>query len=230
MSFTVCTNFTYDPNEFQVQLDVMNNEQVVYQNMFSAKNPPPMCMPVPYTPAQMCIKLFNIFTPGRNLHMCMDIETKIQEKPYLVRIFQSCKNFPRTLKIEFLFKISVLILNKLKYFGEKKSRLIFMFLFTKILHFDCMRMGQDGIKYPLKPEENGGEVGGGGGGGGGGLFGTGLFQNGIFGNRPTQAPASGPTDVPQIDTDVFDPITEIKLKPWISKNETRLHLMQLLCY
>lgn len=77
-----------------------------------------------------------------------------------------------------------------------------------------MRMGQDGIKYPLKPEENGGEVGtGGGGAGGGGLFGTGLFQNGIFGNRPsTQAP-SGTTDVPQIDTDVFDPITEIKLKP-----------------
>lgn len=78
-----------------------------------------------------------------------------------------------------------------------------------------MRMGQDGIKYPLKPEENGGEVGGGGGGGGGGLFGTGLFQNGIFGNRPTtQSPSgSGVTDVPQIDTDVFDPITEIKIKP-----------------
>lgn len=82
--FTVCTNFTYDPNEFQVQLDVMNNDEVVYQNMFTAKNPPPMCVPVPYTPAQMCIKLFNIFTPGRNLHMCMDIETKVQEKPYLV--------------------------------------------------------------------------------------------------------------------------------------------------
>lgn len=43
-----------------------------------------MCMPIPYTPAQMCIKLFNIFTPGRNLHMCMDIETKVQDKPYLV--------------------------------------------------------------------------------------------------------------------------------------------------
>lgn len=66
-----------------------------------------------------------------------------------------------------------------------------------------MRMGQDGFKYPLKPEENGGEVGTGGGGGGGGIFGLGLF-----GNRPTTT-----TDVPQIDTDIFDPITEIKLKP-----------------
>lgn len=82
---SVCSNFTYDPDEFQVQLDVMNNEQVLYQNMFSAKNPPPMCVPIPYTPASMCIKLFNIFTPGRNLHMCMDMEGKVQDKPYIVR-------------------------------------------------------------------------------------------------------------------------------------------------
>lgn len=81
----MCTNLTYDPNEFQVQLDVMQNDEVLYQNMFSAKNPPPMCVPIPYTPAQMCVKLFNIFTPGRNLHMCMDMETKIQDKPYLVK-------------------------------------------------------------------------------------------------------------------------------------------------
>lgn len=82
--FLVCSNFTYDPNEFQVQLDVMNNDEVVYQNMFSAKNPPPMCVPVPYTPATMCIKLFNIFTPGRNIHMCMDMEGKVNDKPYVV--------------------------------------------------------------------------------------------------------------------------------------------------
>lgn len=69
-----------------------------------------------------------------------------------------------------------------------------------------MRMGQDGIKYPLKPEQNGGEIGGGGGGGGGGLFGTGLF-----GNRPTAAPIDS-TDVPQVDIDTFDPVTEIKIK------------------
>lgn len=67
-----------------------------------------------------------------------------------------------------------------------------------------MRMGQDGFTL-LKPEQNGGEVGTG---GGGGLLG-GLFGNRPFGNRPP----TDPTEVPQIDTDVFDPITEIKLKP-----------------
>lgn len=70
-----------------------------------------------------------------------------------------------------------------------------------------MRMGQDGFKYPLKPEEMGGEVGTGAGAvGGGGLFGSGIFS-GIRPPRPTQ-----PTDG-QIDSDIFDPITEIKLKP-----------------
>lgn len=54
--------------------------------MFSAKNPPPMCMPVPYTPVQMCLKLFDIFTPGRNLHMCMDIEVKTVERPLMASI------------------------------------------------------------------------------------------------------------------------------------------------
>lgn len=91
-------------------------------------------------------------------------------------------------------------------------------------------MGQDGFVL-LKPEENGGEIGtseggdsggeggstgaggGGGGGGGGGLFGTGLFSNRP---KPTTEPTiivASTTEVPQIDTDVFDPITEIKLKP-----------------
>lgn len=80
-----------------------------------------------------------------------------------------------------------------------------------------MRMGQDGFTL-LKPDENGGELGtggggsGGGGGGGGGLFGTGLFSGGLFGNRPT-SPPTDPTEIPQVDTDVFDPITEIKLNP-----------------
>lgn len=35
-------------------------------------------------PMEMCIKVFNIFTPGSNLHMCMDIMAKFQESPILV--------------------------------------------------------------------------------------------------------------------------------------------------
>lgn len=69
-------------------------------------------------------------------------------------------------------------------------------------------MGSDGIKYPIKPEEMGGE----GIGQGGGLFGQGLFS----GNRPTRPTQQPETDA-QVDPDVFDPITEIKIKPVTNK-------------
>lgn len=63
---------------------MMNDDYLIYENTFSGKNPPPMCAPVPYMPAEMCLKFFNIFTPGRNLHMCLDMEAKVREKPFLV--------------------------------------------------------------------------------------------------------------------------------------------------
>lgn len=69
-------------------MNVMMNDMSLYENMFSGRNPPPLCLPIPipYLPvaADMCFKLFNIFMPGRNLHMCLDMEARIQREPVLV--------------------------------------------------------------------------------------------------------------------------------------------------
>lgn len=44
--------------------------------------------PFPYLPSmQFCVKLFDIYTPGRNLHMCIDFETRIERAPILVLQF-----------------------------------------------------------------------------------------------------------------------------------------------
>jgi Domain of unknown function (DUF4773) len=73
----VCMNFTYDPMEFAIMMDMNMNEQSIYSNQVSGRDPPPLCLPVPTGPLplgmDMCVKMFNIFTPGYNLHMCMDI-------------------------------------------------------------------------------------------------------------------------------------------------------------
>lgn len=87
----VCMNFTYDPNEFAILWDMNLNENSIYGDSMSGRNPPPLCIPVPLGPLpipgiDMCMKVFNIFTPGYNLHMCMDIMARVQMSPILVSV------------------------------------------------------------------------------------------------------------------------------------------------
>jgi hypothetical protein len=53
-------NFTYDPMEFAILMDMNLNENSIYSNSVSGKNPPPLCIPIPtpYIPLglDMCMK------------------------------------------------------------------------------------------------------------------------------------------------------------------------------
>lgn len=74
-------------------------------NRFAAKNPAPLCVPF-YTPFVLfCVRFFDIYTSGKNLHVCIDFETRVVNWPIL------------------------------------------------ILHFDCVKLGADGISW-MKPEDN----------------------------------------------------------------------------
>ncbi|KAF7283701.1 hypothetical protein GWI33_023121, partial [Rhynchophorus ferrugineus] len=131
-----CMNFTYAPLKFAVTMDMIFDGNSVFSYTFSARNPPPLCIPVaiPYVPLQVetCAKLYDIHTPGQNLHMCFDFETRIEKATILV------------------------------------------------LHFDCMRMGNDGLAF-IKPGDTG-----------------------------PLPPSLTTTPTSQLDSDVYDQVTEIK--------------------
>ncbi|XP_014272986.1 uncharacterized protein [Halyomorpha halys] len=87
-SRTGCMNFSYVPNDFAIQMDLLMNNESVYTNSISGKNPPPACIPVPYVPgAEMCIRVFDVYTEGNNIHMCVNFETSIVRQPILVLQF-----------------------------------------------------------------------------------------------------------------------------------------------
>ncbi|XP_078049809.1 uncharacterized protein LOC144476574 [Augochlora pura] len=87
-----CTKFTYDPSAFAINMALSMNEREIYSNTFSAKNPPPLCAPVPYLPfVNFCIRFFDLHTEGRNLHTCIDLETRIIGSPILTLHFNCVK-------------------------------------------------------------------------------------------------------------------------------------------
>lgn len=59
---------------------------------FVAKNPPPLCVPFVYLPiVHFCVRFFDIFTPGSNLHACIDFETRVVDWPILILHFNCFK-------------------------------------------------------------------------------------------------------------------------------------------
>ncbi|RLU15646.1 hypothetical protein DMN91_011400 [Ooceraea biroi] len=100
-----CTNFTYFPEDFAVNVTFMVNDKVLLKTgLLSAKNPEPICMPFYLPFISFCMRFFDIYTSGKNLHACMDLETRVVNWPILV------------------------------------------------LHFDCVKIGADGISW-MKPED-----------------------------------------------------------------------------
>lgn len=109
-AFLVCANFTLDKEELAVHLNVTSNDQALYHNMISAKNPPPMCVPVPYIPVvNMCIRLFDIVFTARNIQFCIDLVGRVFTKEiavwYLMYLNMSSRNPRRLYKIVEFFPL-----------------------------------------------------------------------------------------------------------------------------
>jgi hypothetical protein len=90
-SQNACLNLMYDPYEFSVTSNMLMNDNSMFTYTFTAKNPPAVCTPVPLlllpTLVHMCVRVFNIFTPGSNLHLCVDFEARIANRPVVILHF-----------------------------------------------------------------------------------------------------------------------------------------------
>ncbi|XP_017790539.1 PREDICTED: uncharacterized protein LOC108572768 [Habropoda laboriosa] len=75
-----CVNVTYEPEEFAFTAKISMNDRVLYTRTVSGKNPRPVCVPVPRIPiVKACVRFYNIYFQGRNMHMCVNMEGKFRD-------------------------------------------------------------------------------------------------------------------------------------------------------
>lgn len=89
---TTCVNLNFEPEESLINMEVTMNNNTLFKNTYSARNPPPFCVPivVPYLPpglVDMCVRLFDVALVMDKLHVCMDMDTRIDKAPVLVLHF-----------------------------------------------------------------------------------------------------------------------------------------------
>ncbi|XP_077269741.1 uncharacterized protein LOC143901367 [Temnothorax americanus] len=87
-----CVNVSYDPDEFSFTAKIMMNDRVLYTRTISGKNPRPICVPVPRLPIRACVRFYNIYFQGRNIHLCVNLEGKFQDTT-LFKVNFDCLRF-----------------------------------------------------------------------------------------------------------------------------------------
>jgi hypothetical protein len=61
-----CMNMKYIPEEFAFEFQMKMNNNVLYKNRVSGKNPPPICVNPPRFPIiEVCAKFHNVYFAGR---------------------------------------------------------------------------------------------------------------------------------------------------------------------
>lgn len=74
-----CMKVKYVPEDFAFELKMTFNENTLYKNTMSGKNPRPICVSPPRFGSwlEMCAKFHDIYFVGRNMHICLDVTATI---------------------------------------------------------------------------------------------------------------------------------------------------------
>ncbi|XP_022117444.2 uncharacterized protein LOC110994862 isoform X2 [Pieris rapae] len=84
-----CAIIEYQPEDSIFSMEVRMNNASIFQRIYSARNAPPFCVPVPvpYLPptlVDMCIRLYDVSVIDQKFHVCMDMDTRIDKAPVLI--------------------------------------------------------------------------------------------------------------------------------------------------
>lgn len=74
-----CMKIKYIPEDFAFELRMLFNNNVLYKNTMSGKNPRPICISPPRFDRwlELCAKFHDIYFVGRNMHICLDVSASI---------------------------------------------------------------------------------------------------------------------------------------------------------
>lgn len=68
-----CMNLKYIADDFAFVFEMKMNNQVLYKNRVSGRNPAPICVNPPRFPfIQVCATFYDVYFFGRNVHACME--------------------------------------------------------------------------------------------------------------------------------------------------------------
>lgn len=68
-----CMNLKYVADDFAFVFEMKMNNQVLYRNRVSGRNPAPICVNPPRFPfIQVCATIYDVYFFGRNVHACME--------------------------------------------------------------------------------------------------------------------------------------------------------------
>ncbi|XP_063995815.1 uncharacterized protein LOC135173115 [Diachasmimorpha longicaudata] len=90
LNFTrqACMEFIVVPEEFAIDVRLMVDDEEMFKNRLSARNPPPVCVPLYALPVvTFCVRLFDIRVVEASLSACMDFETKVSQWPVFILHF-----------------------------------------------------------------------------------------------------------------------------------------------
>ncbi|XP_011300011.1 uncharacterized protein [Fopius arisanus] len=85
---TTCMEFVALPEEFAIDMRLIIDGERVFENRLSARNPPPVCVPLYAVPiVSFCVRFFDIRLVESTLSTCLDFETKVAQWPIFILHF-----------------------------------------------------------------------------------------------------------------------------------------------